>query len=353
MITASDLASRPPILIKLVGRVPDPTILARQLSRSMVPTEQIGFVFDPDARDYDWYVVYDNLPSQAGERFAMRREDLACPRENTILLTSEPSSIKIYDRAFLRQFGHVISSQEPWAIRHPGYVYSQSGMRWYYGLGKTRRLSVDDMIAAPPLAKTRMVSTICSSKSHGHTLHRKRLRFSFELKRFLPELDLFGHGIRPMDDKAEALDPYRYHVAVENHRSPHHWTEKLADAFLGCTLPFYFGAPNAADYFPPESFVPIDIDQPEETAARIRAAIESEEYERRLPFILDARRRVIEEYNMIPLVANLAKSADRRPVSKAGGVIVSQRAARFDHPFSAMGDRARSVAVQLRNRWVE
>ena len=155
-------------------------------------------------------------------------------------------------------------------------------MRWYYGLGKTRRLSVDDMIAAPPLAKTRMVSTICSSKSHGHTLHRKRLKFSFELKRFLPELDLFGHGIRPMDDKAEALDPYRYHVAVENHRSPHHWTEKLADAFLGCTLPFYFGAPNAADYFPPESFVAIDIDRPEETAARIRAAIESEEYERRL-----------------------------------------------------------------------
>jgi hypothetical protein len=353
MTAASDIASRPPLLIKFVGRVPDPTILARQWSRSKIPADQVGFEFDLDARDYDWYVVYDNLPSQAGERFPMRREELACSRENTILLTSEPSSIKIYDRAFLRQFGHVISSQEPWAIRHPGYVYSQSGLRWYYGLGSKRRLSVDDMIASPPLAKTQMVSTVCSSKRHGHTLHRKRLKFSFELKRFLPELDLFGHGIRPMDDKAEALDPYRYHVAVENHRSPHHWTEKLADAFLGCALPFYFGAPNAADYFPPESFVAIDIGRPEETAARIRAAIESGEYERRLPFILEARRRVIEEYNMISLVANLAKSVEQRPHSAPGGVIASQRAVRFEHPLSAMVDRTRSFAVQLRNRWVE
>lgn len=149
------------------------------------------------------------------------------------------------------------------------------------------------------------------------------------------------------------LDPYRYHVAVENHRSPHHWTEKLADAFLGCALPFYFGAPNAADYFPPESFVAIDINRPQETARRIQAAIESGEYEQRLPFILEARRRVIEEYNMIALVANLAKSAEHRPHSAPGGTIASQRAVRFEHPLSAMVDRTRSFAVRLRNRWVE
>ena len=42
----------------------------------------------------------------------------------------------------------------------------------------------------------------------------------------LPELDIFGHGVNPMNDKAEALDPYRFHIAVENHVYDHHLTEK-------------------------------------------------------------------------------------------------------------------------------
>jgi len=41
-----------------------------------------------------------------------------------------------------------------------------------------------------------------------------------------------------MNDKAAALDPYQYHIAIENHVFTHHMTEKLPDAFLGYTLPF-------------------------------------------------------------------------------------------------------------------
>ncbi|MEZ6050382.1 MAG: hypothetical protein R3C02_03185 [Planctomycetaceae bacterium] len=52
------------------------------------------------------------------------------------------------------------------------------------------------------------------------------------------------------------VSDYRYHVAVENHIAEHHWTEKLADAFLGATLPFYFGCPNASDYFLPGELHP-------------------------------------------------------------------------------------------------
>jgi hypothetical protein len=340
----------PLIVVKFVGRVGDIRLLERQVSLARPFLQHVRFVFDPAARSYDWLAVYDNLPALESERFSARAELLPCPQDNTILLTTEPSPIKTYGRAFTSQFGHVISSQEKWAIRHSRHAHQQAGLRWLYGIGGPCVRTVDEIATHPPIVKSRQVSTICSSKRNTQALHRKRLAFSMELARLMPELDLFGHGIRTIGDKAEALDPYRYHVVIENYRAPHHWTEKLADAFLGCTLPFYCGAPNAADYFPAESFIAIDLKSPSEVARRIRAAIADNEYEQRLPFILEARRRVIEEFNMIALIARRVKAFDRRPYAKIGGCILSQRRARSAHPLLAVQDFCVRTQVRVRNR---
>lgn len=120
-------------------------------------------------------------------------------------------------------------------------------------------------------------------------------------------MDVFGHGVRPMDDKAEALDSYRYHIAIENHLCLHHWTEKLADSFLGMSLPFYYGCPNVTDYFPAESLIPINIHDAEGAARIIKKAIENEEYEKRLPAIREARRLVLERYNLFSAIERIVK----------------------------------------------
>jgi hypothetical protein len=90
------------------------------------------FIFDRDARNYDWIAVYDDLPSSKGERHSLWEEILACPRERTLLLTSEPATVKVYGRGFLNQFGWVLTSQEPWVIPHPGAIYCQTGLIWFY-----------------------------------------------------------------------------------------------------------------------------------------------------------------------------------------------------------------------------
>ncbi|SON56998.1 Glycosyltransferase family 10 (fucosyltransferase) [Hartmannibacter diazotrophicus] len=337
-----------PLVVKFFGRIGNPALLSRQLSAK--PMDGLTFTFDWDAEDYDWVVIYDNLPADQGKRFSTRIDRLSCPANRTILLTSEPSSIKIYGHRFLRQFGHIASSQEPWAIRHPHHHFRQIGIRWFYGWNGDRLIDKDTLAAMPVPEKTLTVSTVCSSKAQAHTLHARRLIFTQELKKLLPELEVFGHGVRPMDDKAEALDDYRYHVAVENHRSLHHWTEKLADAFLGFTLPFYFGAPNADDYFPPESFIPIDISKPEEVAERIKAAIADNEYEKRLPHILEARRLVLERYNMFAGIGEIIAGAKDEADGLVGSPLRSQRAARKAAPLSALGDFALEGLVKLRNR---
>jgi len=127
----------------------------------------------------------------------------------------------------------------------------------------------------------------------------------------IPELERFGRGFRWIETKAEALDDYEFHVAIENHYGPHVWTEKLADAFLGYTVPIYYGCPNVYEYFPKESVIQIDIHDVEGSISKIKEVIATEgEYESRLEAVKEARRRVIEEYNLLAMINNIVEGSN-------------------------------------------
>lgn len=331
-----------PIVVKFVAKGPrqqNHQVWLRQFPGVAGVWGHCRFVFDPEAHHYDWLVVYDDLPSQGEERFSIRRERLACPRHNTILITTEPVTVKTYSTPFLAQFGHVITSQEQAAIHHPHARFTQTGLHWFYGIGGDQCLDLDQMRAAHPPIKDKLISTVCSSKQQKHTLHNLRYTFTLRLKAAVPELDHFGHGVKPMNDKAEALDRYRYHVCIENHICPHHWTEKLADPFLAFCLPFYAGCSNAADYFPPDSFIAIDLYDFDASLAIIRQAIADNAYEKRLPSILEARRLVLEKYNLFAMLSNLIESlpGDSR-VSRSNEIIMSRRAIRSRRPLRHLAD---------------
>lgn len=301
-------APLPPIRVKFLGKSKpgdDGSAWLRHFPERQPRWGRCEFVFDRDCRDYDWLVVYDELPSLAGERHSLWSEELACPAGNTLLLTVEPSSIKTYGRDYLRQFRWVLTTQPRWATgAHPGILLQQPALLWFYATTSPRG-DYDHIAAHVPLAKTADLSTVCSSKRQGHTLHRRRYDFTQALKARVPELEIYGHGVRPLVDKADALDPYRYHLAIENHYASHHWTEKLADAFLGACLPLYYGCPNAEQYFPEESFLRIDIADVDGTADLIRRAIRDRLWETRLPAILEARRRVLEDYGTFATLSRL------------------------------------------------
>lgn len=326
------------IRVKLLSPIPKHYFL-HQLPQSDPVWDGCRFGFEPEDRDYDWLLVYEDLPPLPDVPRNKRREVLACHTKHTLLTTTEPSSIKYYGGAYVLQFGCVLTSQAAWALPHPNRIYSQPGLIWLYGVGQDKVRSFDEMVAHPPLDKSHDLSMVFSPKRQRHTLHHRRFDFMRRLRALLPEMDVYGRGVRPLDDKAEALDAYRYHVAIENYIGPHHWTEKLADAFLGLTLPFYCGAPNAADYFPPESFIPIDIRDPEGAAQIIRRAIRANEYERRLPAIMEARRRVLYEYNLFAVVSReIQKRHDPTRQADGRSVIYSRHAL-----------RRRSLAVALQD----
>lgn len=325
-----------------------PQFWLRQLPNANPVYGGCEFIFNADERNYDWLVAYDDLPPQANERRSTRTEVLSCPRNHTILVTVEPSNIKSYGRAFTKQFGHILTSQPEWALPHPGRIYSQPALYWFYGADNG--LAYDQMQDNPPTDKTETIGTVCSNKQQKHTVHNQRYEFTHALKERLPELDIFGRGVRSIQDKSESLDPYKYHIAVENFIGEHHWTEKLADAFLGACLPFYYGCPNATDYFPSESLIPIDINDVDEAARIIRRAIETNEYEKRLPHILEARRRVMEEYNIF---AVLAREIEQRhcaePAASGEETILSRRALR-KNPGVLISDLLDKARLRLKNK---
>lgn len=290
-----------PIVVKFLTKA-EHRMFARQLPGNALRWGRCKFDFDLALQDYDWLVVYDDLPKVGSERFSSCVIKLNCPKQNTLLITTEPSTIKVYGSSYTDQFNYVLTSQEAFALPHRNRIYSQPALIWYYGIGKQNEIPYDRLATMQP-NKSKVISTVCSSKQQKHTLHNQRYRFTQALKERLPELEIFGHGVRGMDDKAEALDAYRYHIAIENFFGEHHWTEKLADAFLGFTLPFYYGCSNVEDYFPEESFIYIDIFDVEKSYQIIKDAIEKNEYEKRLPSILEARRRVLEDYNLFAVLS--------------------------------------------------
>jgi hypothetical protein len=329
----------------LSRRLPDRNVgddLLRRFPNREPVLGNCRFIFDRECVDYDWLVIYDDLP----RNYPIQK--LACPRKNTLLITGEPSSITYFSKSFLKQFGHVLTSQEPWALKHTSVIRRQAGLYWHYG-GSDERGTYDSLVNTPPPLKTKLISSVCSTKAMRHTLHSQRLAFTRRLMADLPELEVFGYGMAELENKADAIDPYKYHLVIENHSCPHHWTEKLADAFLGYSLPIYFGCTNLDDYFPKDSYIWIDIKNYNESLERIRSLISDDEYAKRLPSIIEARRRVLEEYSTFSQLAKLieSKTCSNEP-SSSGEILLSRRLSRKRNPLGWPSEFIAKLRQKLR-----
>ncbi|MRR15575.1 MAG: hypothetical protein EG826_03845 [Deltaproteobacteria bacterium] len=263
---------------------------------------------DIDRYDY-WFVL---------EGPGKKKETSVCPKENVVFIAHEPPTLKTYKSEFLHQFAAVITSDSH--IDHPRPILQQSGLPWHIGRRQRNHVNIefskdyDELKAMTLIPKTKLLSVVSSSKAMTEG-HSKRLEFAKRLKaHFGDKIDLFGRGLNEIEDKWDALADYRYHVAIENSEVNHYWTEKLSDAFLAGCHPIYHGCPNITDYFPPGALTMISIHEPERAIAAIEACIGQNRFESSQPLIWEAREKVLDVYNMFPLIADyIAKDRERSP----------------------------------------
>jgi hypothetical protein len=277
------------------------------------------FVFDFEEKQYDYLIVYDGLPNGIADRIRPGR---------AVFVAGEPATVKRYSTRFLAQFGTVLTSDR--STQHANRIFTQAGLPWHIGVpaDKVARYHESlDFAALERLSgeKTKLISVICSNKTMTPA-QQLRIPFARALKdHFGERLDFFGRGFRDFNDKAEALAPYRYHVALENSDDRDYWTEKIADPFLAGTFPFYWGCRNLEDYFPDDSFERIDLTNSAAAIATIEAAIASDRATRARAAISEAKRRVLIEHNVFALL-------DRVLDGLEGSVAGSRRRSRRIEP---------------------
>lgn len=315
-----------PVRIKLIARGHSGCAWARQLPANGSFTGECRFLFDLHDTGYDWLVVIDDV----SRRLNSKPERLSCADEHTLLVTTEPPSITFFGRAFSGQFAHVLTSQPPEALPHPGRIYSHTGNLWFNGH------SYQELHNAALPDKSAALSTVCSSKRQKHTLHNDRHQFSHWLLGELPEMGLYGHGYLPLEHKYHALDPYRFHLAIENYRGLHHWTEKLADPLLSGSFPIYYGCTNLGDYFPAESFLEIDIYNREQSLDTIRAITSDSSFlQSRRDALIQARHLVLHDYNLLNMIERLVLERFSPTCRSTGRPLHGRKQMRLRHPLDA------------------
>lgn len=257
------------------------------------------FLIGDSETDVDYCVVYDDV---AGE------QELRCPAGNKILVTAEPPEVREYDRDFLAQFDYVVGVDRN--IDHPHMIFSQQALSWMVGWKFFREEQGEikdyDLFSTYDFSnKPNLLAVVASKKmiTKGHAI---RYEFARGLKaHFGDRMDMYGLGIQEIEDKWDALATYKYALAIENSVIPDYWTEKISDAYLAQSFPFYYGCPNLEDYFPAESFQRININRIQESVDIIEEAIENDLRKDRMDNLLKARDLVLNEHNVFAMLARL------------------------------------------------
>ena len=258
------------------------------------------FVIDDGSADspsndgeYDFWIVQGK-----GVR---RPETVKVAPENVLFMATEPRSILIYPKSYLRQFAkRVRGFHLPWYI---GFQEDENDVATY-------NLDYDQLKAMPTPDKPRLISVISSNKSFTQG-HIDRQKFVKRLKaHFGDALDVYGRGNNGFDDKWDVVAPYKYHIVIENSREKDYWTEKLGDCYLAESFPFYYGPENVGEFFPEEAFCAIDIKDPEGAIRIIEEQIKRDRYEEAKGVLKECKDMMLDQWNILEVCARECDKLD-------------------------------------------
>ena len=266
------------------------------------------YVNSPKDIEYDFWFVVDDVND--------RRESALVDPARIYYFTAEtihqPGFFDTpYSQNFLSQFFKIFSSHDIYAdnayVQLPFQAWMINANHGFSNFKENGR-DINYLLNLDRLEKTSTISVICSDK--GTTpLHRLRFKFVSEMKRiFKDKLHWYGNGISPLACKWDGVAPYKYHLCIENKAQTNTITEKLLDSYLGLSYPIYWGAPNVAEYFPPESFELVDIFDRKKSIQVIEKVISEDPYDDVLISVSNARDLVLNEINPFKRMAEIART---------------------------------------------
>lgn len=279
--------------------------IQRQIPANSYIWDDVYFHINDDFATPDAWFVIDDLPHE---------ETVQINKKNIFLSTGEPPYVKLYSARYTKQFSKVLSCQKNVYIRSNGIkafplLPWMAGAKQEDGMNKWSDDYLDyNFFYENHFRKENDKIAIITSNKRGTKGHNQRFLFVEKIAKHFPDkIELYGNGFKPIADKFDIYSKYKYVICIENCSYPSYWTEKIADAYLCESFPLYYGAPNIDNYFPPHSYTPININNPEEAIKIIQHVLENNFYERYYDSILHAKNLILNEYNMLFAIKEFVK----------------------------------------------
>lgn len=244
--------------------------------------------------DPDYYVVI-NKPS-----FPLTPE----MKKKTIIFRMEPNMSE--DIQQWGEYADPVDSEFLRVFRHEKRDYNNN--EWH--LSKTYDQLSKDVIVKNPEYDT-VLSTVLSGQYQAPG-HITRVNFIKYIENKGAEVHVYGtnrwdyknyKGSLPYHEKDGAIFPYKYTFNAENNSIANYYTEKLIDGILGECLVFYSGCYNVREYIDPRAYVYLELSNFDEDYNTIQKAIKEDWHTQRLPYIREAKRKILNELQFFPRVS--------------------------------------------------
>lgn len=239
---------------------------------------------------------------------------IKCKKGGLVFIGGEPPMVSVYTTSFLNQFD-IIFTAHPKIKNFKNIIRQQYFNDWHFGFdysNKKHKHTFEEIVEMKIPNKTKNISIITSSLA-VIPFHLKRLDFITKIKQtFGNEIDYYGRGFNFVNDKADAILPYRFHICIENTSINDLWTEKFADPLLGYSIPIYIGCANMDEYFPKDSFYYLNINDIDGAVTLLNKILAEPVkcYNEKLGELLQARNLLVNNYNIYPTLVNLYLSQE-------------------------------------------
>lgn len=250
------------------------------------------FIFTEDSIEECDYLVILDYPK---EDFSIKVN-----RNNIIHLCLEPPNEVSKYRQYANKNVKLIINQLDIKKNN---VLSHGALPWHID----KEYNFLNQLKVTDLNKENSIVWVTSNQrsSKGH-----KIRMNFlDTIQDLPFVNLYGRGIKPIDDKWEVLSKSKYAIAYENFQSDYYWTEKIMDCYLSYTMPLYFGCNKIDDFFPKDSYIQIDP-KDKHIHLFLKEIVASNKWEESVDAISRARELILNEYQLFPFLANKIKSLE-------------------------------------------
>ena len=178
--------------------------------------------------------------------------DLNIPKQNVVGIAFEPIQFLSLSQKFIeyakKHIGTYFIGEKPGSFSLPDLFKENYGYMWHM-----------TPLTTPPVKKN-LISIMVSDKQFAEGHKYRHTLCSKILQTDLP-IDIYGRGckfysflkdsrVKGNFNGEEPYLSYVYHIAIENFKTPHYFSEKITNSLLCGTVPVYLGCKNIDSYFP-------------------------------------------------------------------------------------------------------